>query len=128
MHETPLTFDAWLAEEFRKTGGFTALVVLMAIGDLSVTPLRSTFFHVIGDETRWAEVAQLLAGSGVAWDGVLFATATGKDGTGPVIDLVARSELAQLTDALQADRMVINDHHFFDRWGRRMRIDEATPQ
>ena len=121
-------FDSWIRQEFRKTGGFTALVILVTIGELSVTPLRSTYFHVIGDEVGWAEVAALLAGAGAAWDGAVFATLTDKDGGGPVEDVNARHELQELAERLMEDRLVLNDNHFFDRWGRRLRIDEVTVQ
>ncbi|MDR6755779.1 hypothetical protein J2Y48_001064 [Mycoplana sp. BE70] len=100
----------------------------MTIGKLSVTPLRSTYFHVIGDEIGWAEVAALLAGAGAVWDGAVFATLTDKDGGGPVEDVNARHELQQLTDRLMESRLILNDNHFFDRWGRRLRIDEVTVQ
>lgn len=121
-------FDAWVAQEFRSTGGFTALVVLVSIGELSVTPLRSTYFHVIGDEIVWAEVAALLAGAGAAWDGALFATLADKDGGGPVEDVIARHELQELTERLMENRLILNENHFFDRWGRRLRIDEVMVQ
>ena len=121
-------FDSWIRQEFRRTGGFTALVILVTIGEFSVTPLRSSYFHVIGDEVSWAEIAALLAGAGAAWDGVVFATLTDKDGGGPVEAVNARHELQDLTERLMKDRLILNDNHFFDRWGRRLRIDEVTVQ
>lgn len=123
-----LTFDEWVRHEYARTEGFTALVVLIRIGELSVTPLRSTYFHVIGDEIGWAETAQLLSGAGVPWDGVLFAPIHDEIGGGPVTDILARSALADLTDELERDRLVLNRNHFFDRQGRRMQIEEVTTQ
>jgi hypothetical protein len=29
---------------------------------------------------------------------------------------------------LDDDRLVLNEGHFFDKWGRRLRIDEVTAQ
>lgn len=121
-------FDSWIRQEFRRTGGFTVLVILVTIGELIVTPLRSTYFHIIGDEIGWAAVAALLTGAGAAWDGAVFATLTDKDGGGPVEDVTARHELQVLTERLMEDRLVLNDNHFFDKWGRRLRIDEVTVQ
>lgn len=121
------TFDEWVIDEFGRSGGFTALVILLAIGDLSVTPLRSTFFHVIGDEIDWASTSQLLAGSGVSWDGVVFQTLRAKGG-GPVSDDDARAKLRLLEKRIVEDRMTINQGHFFDNWGRRMKIEEAQLQ
>lgn len=121
------TFDEWVIDEFGRSGGFTALVILLAIGDLSVTPLRSTFFHVIGDEIDWASTSQLLAGSGVSWDGVVFQTLQAKGG-GPVSDDDARAKLRLLEKRIVEDRMTINQGHFFDNWGRRMKIEEAQLQ
>jgi len=28
---------------------------------------------------------------------------------------------------LDADPLVLNEGHFFDRWGRRMQVDEVSP-
>jgi hypothetical protein len=122
-----LTFDEWVADEFARTGGFTALVILVAIGSLRVTPLKSTYFHVIGDEIDWLQVEALLTKSGVAWDGVVFSALTAED-SGPVSDGTARTELRALEQRVVADRMTINDIHFFDGLGRRMQIEEAQPQ
>lgn len=121
-------FDDWIVHEFDSTGGFTALVVLVAISELAVTPLRSTYFHVIGDEVRWAEIATLFAKSGAAWDGVLFATRPDTDTGGPIPDANARVELRALTDRLAESRLTLNENHFFDRWGRRLKIEEVMVQ
>ena len=126
MSRSESSFDAWLAGEFARTGGFTALVVLVAIGELTVTPLRSTWFHVIGDATGWTEIVELLSSAG-PWDGALFAPRTGRDG-GPLTDAAARIELRDLGDRVIADRTVLNEAHFFDRQGRRMRVDEVPAQ
>ena len=122
-----LTFDAWIAEAFAGSGGFTALVVLVRIGELSVAPLRSTWFHVIGDELDWPGVARLLDGGGADWDGALFAPRAAEDG-GPLADAVARIELRDLGQAVIEDRTVLNREHFFDRHGRRMKVEEAPAQ
>jgi hypothetical protein len=120
----PLTFDAWVADELARTGGFTALVVLVGIGELTVTPLRSTWFHVVGGDFDWAGVAGLLDGAGIAWEGALFAPRTDRAG-GPLPDAAARLQVRDLGEAIVADRTVLNAEHFFDRRGRRMRIEEV---
>lgn len=123
----PALFDDWIGREFRKTGGFTALVILLSIGELSITPLRSTHFHVIGDNLDWTQMAALFSGAGPAWDGALFATMADKRG-GPIADAVARQELQALAERLKENRLILNENHFFDRWGRRLRIDEVMLQ
>jgi len=123
----PNSFDSWLDAEFAETGSFTALVVLVAIGELSITPLRSTWFHVIGPDTRWTHVRKMMDESGARWNGALFAPRTDDDG-GPLPDPIARIELRDLADAVIADRSRLNAEHFFDRKGRRMRVEEVPVQ
>lgn len=123
----PLSFDAWLDAELAATESFTVLVVLVEIGEISVTPLRSTWFHVIGPDTRWSQVRKLMDGSGAAWDGALFAPRRDDEG-GPLLDPIARIALRDLSDRVIADRSVLNEEHFFDRRGRRMRVEEVTVQ
>lgn len=120
-------FDDWVVDEYRRTGGFTALIVLVATGNLTVSPLRSTFVHVVGDEINWPELSRLLTSAGVSWDGVLLETRCADEG-GPVADLDARLELRALEKRIVEDRSSINDGHFFDKWGRRLRVEEAQPQ
>lgn len=120
-------FDDWVAEEYRRTKGFTALIVLVSIGNLEVLPLRSTFLHVIGDELDWLGFAETMRGAGVKWDGVVIVTLT-DEGGGPVDDSKARTALRDLDKRIVEDRMVINEGHFFDKWGRRMKIEEAQAQ
>lgn len=126
--DRPNRFDDWVTAEFRETGGFTALVILVSIGDLNVTPLRSTFFHVIGDELDWDGVAQLLSGAGSDWNGVLFASVSEEGEGGPVPDPIARRDLDKLARQVKENRLVLNENHFFDRHGRRLQVEEAPLQ
>jgi hypothetical protein len=125
--ERPSSFDAWIAGEFDAAGPFTVLVVLVAIGELSVTPLRSSWFHVIGRELDWPEVARLLDAAGPDWDAALFAPRTDAAG-GPLGEAAARIAVKGLGEAILADRSRINAEHFFDRRGRRMKIEEVPAQ
>jgi hypothetical protein len=120
-------FDDWVVNEYRRTGGFTALVVLITTGNFEVVPLRSTFMHVIGEELNWLELTKLLHGAGVPWNSVLIMSIADTDG-GPIEDIVAREALRSLEKRVIEDRLVINEGHFFDKWGRRMKIEEAQPQ
>ena len=124
-HDTD--FDAWIAEEFARKGAFTALAVLVEIGELTVTPLASTYFNVIGDETDWGEITVMFAGAGRSWDGASFYALTATDG-GPVDNPSARLKLKELETRIDDDRLVLNEGHFFDKWGRRMMVEEAPPQ
>jgi hypothetical protein len=46
-------FELWVADEFGRTGGFTALVVLVTISADKVLPLCSTYLHVVDLEIDW---------------------------------------------------------------------------
>jgi hypothetical protein len=123
----PTDFDEWLAAEFARTGAFTALAVLVEITDNKVTPLCSTYFNVIGDEVDWSEITVLFAGAGHAWDGASFYPMTAPDG-GPLDNPNARLRLRELEARLDDDRLVLNEGHFFDKWGRRLQIEEVPPR
>ena len=120
----PTPFDLWLGERYREGGAFTMLIVLVRIGELEVDLLRSTHLHVIGDETSWRELTRLFEGAKVPWNGAAFFEAD------PVAGLVedpnAKLLLSDLVARLHENRLVLNDGHFFDKQGRRLRIDEAT--
>jgi hypothetical protein len=120
-------FDRWIVDEFERSGEFTALVMLVAIGGTKVTPLCSTYFNVIGTEIDWAEITVLFAGSGQDWGGASFFPVTGPDDR-PLDNPTARIKLRELEARLDADRLVLNEGHFFDKWGRRMQIEEVQVQ
>ena len=119
-------FEQWLAHEFAKSGSFTALVVLVEIDETKVTPLCSTYFNVIGDEVEWSNIVIMFEGSGRRWDGAAFFPVLAPDG-GPIDNPSARLRLRDLEARLGDDRSVLNEGHFFDRWGRRMMIEEVAP-
>ena len=120
-------FDRWIVEQFASTGTFTALVVLVEIAGTKVAPLCSTYFNVIGDEIDWGEVTVLFAGAGAEWDGASFFPTTASVG-GPVDNPTARLRLRELEARLDQDRLVLNQGHFFDKWGRRLKIEEVQVQ
>lgn len=117
-------FDRWIAAEFGKAGPFTAFVVLVEITDSKVSPLCSTYFNVIGDEVDWSEITVLFAGAGREWNGAAFFPNVATDG-GPLDNQAARLQLSLLEERLGDDRLVLNEGHFFDQWGRRMKIEEV---
>ncbi len=114
-------FDDWLVATFGKVGSFTMLIVLVEIGETSVTPLRSSYLHVIGDETRWADMVRLFAASGARWNGAAFFQA---DRAGLAPDDVAKARLAELGRHLQGDRSLLNEGEFFDAAGLRLKVEE----
>ena len=120
----PTHFDKWIADEFKKTGPFTAFAVLVEIAESQVTPVCSTYFNVIGDEVDWGEITILFAGAGHQWDGAAFFPRASPGG-GPLDNPNARTELRQLEDRVDDDRLVLNEGHFFDKWGRRMTVEEV---
>jgi hypothetical protein len=125
--ERPFTFNDWIADEFDESGPFTALIVLVSIGGIEVTPLRSTFLHVIGDEIDWLAFSEMMRGANVNWDGAMIMPMRDDDG-GLFEDQRARTELRALENRVVEDRLVLNEGHFFDKWGRRLKIEEAQPQ
>lgn len=121
--EPQLDFDGWFRKAFAETGGFTALVVLVEISEQDAKPVASTYFHAIGDDAVWADIRKLFASAPGGWDGAVFFIATARDG-GPVEEPLARIELRRYEAMIDDDRLAINEGAFFDRRGRRMRIDE----
>jgi hypothetical protein len=106
----------------RRHGEFTALVILTEIGERRVVPLCSTYLHVIGNEVDWEDIKVMFAGSGRDWHGAAFFPTKGRDG-GLIDNPTARVRLAELEAKVTEDRMILNEGHFFDVEGRRIRID-----
>jgi hypothetical protein len=77
---------------------------------------------VIGDEIDWVEVKLMFAGSGHSWDGAAFFPTKARNG-GPVDNPTARLRLAELEAKVTEDRMILNEGHFFDTLGRRIKIE-----
>ena len=127
MSTSETDFDRWITAEFAERGAFTAFAVLVQIGETSVTPLCSTYFNVIGEEIDWGEITVLFAGAGAEWDGASFFPAVARDG-GPLDNPSARLKLRDIEMRLDEDPLVLNEGHFFDKWGRRLRVDEVTTQ
>ena len=120
-------FERWLAREFTDIGAFTAFAILIEIGKTQVTPLCSTYFNVIGDEIDWSGITVLFAGAGRAWDGASFYPLTAPDG-GPLDNPSARLRLHELEARIDDDPLVLNEGHFFDKWGRRLKVEEVMRQ
>lgn len=114
-------FDQWLAEMVREHGEFTVLVILTEIRERAVTPLCSTYMHMMGDQLDWDDVTTMFAGSGQSWDGAAFFP-TKAEGGGPIDNPTARLRLSELEAKVTADRMTLNKGHFFDTEGRRIEI------
>jgi hypothetical protein len=117
-------FELWIADEFGRTGSFTALVVLVTISADTVFPLCSTYLHVVGLEIDWNEIVVLFAGAGHEWDGASFFPHTAPHG-GPLDNPTARLRLLELEERIDADPLVLNEGRLFDKWGRRLKV-EAT--
>jgi hypothetical protein len=120
-------FDDWLRAAFAETGSFTALVILVDIGETKVTPLCSTYFHVIGDEISWDDIVMMFAGSGAEWSGAAFFPAGSSD-EGLLDNPTARLRLHALEERIDEDRLVLNQGAFFNKNGRRLKIEEVTTQ
>ena len=118
-------FDDWLVETFAQVGSFTLLIVLAEIGESSVALLASSYLHVIGDETRWADMVNLLSGAKVPWTAAAFFQA---DRSGLVDDATAGQRLAALTQHLQGDRSILKHSEFFNAQGLRLKIETIDPR
>lgn len=114
-------FDDWLVDTFASVGSFTMLIVLVEIGETTVSPLASSYLHIIGDETRWDDMVRLLAASGANWNGAVFYRA---DKDGLIDDKLAAMRLQSLTRHMESDRSLIKHGEFFNRDGLRMQIEE----
>jgi hypothetical protein len=115
-------FDDWMVETFARVGSFTVLIVLVEIGETTVSPLTSSHLHVIGDETRWHNMVDLLSGAGAPWNGAAFFQA---DRSGLVDDETARQRLSSLARHLERDRSLLGHSEFFNAQGLRMKIEEV---
>ncbi len=117
-------FDDWLIDTYAETEGFTMLFVLLRVAETTVEPLRAAWLHVVGDETRWADMAAQFIGAGVEWSAVVFYRA-GREGLVP--DAEARARLGALTRKLHEDRTLIREGEFFNRDGLRLRLEDMKP-
>lgn len=123
----PTDFDLWLKDEFARVGPFTSLAVLVQITETKVLPMCSTFVNVIGDDTDWAEITVLFAGAGREWDGASFYSLVGPNG-GPLDNPNARLRLRELETRIDENPLVLNEGNFFDKWGRRLKVEEIELQ
>jgi hypothetical protein len=119
--ERSTDFDDWLVQTFARIGSFTTLIVLVEIGETSVSLLASSYLHVIGNETRWTDMVNLLSDSGVAWNGAAFFQG---DRGGLIDDATARQRLSSLTRHLEKDRSILTHGELFNVQGLRMKIEE----
>lgn len=118
-----LHFDEWVQEEFAK-GPFTALIMLVEIGNESVEPVASTFLHVVGDEIDWFAMKGMLDGAPHPWHGAAFFPAR-LPAAGPISDDLARLRLLDLKEQVTANRLALNDGAFFDGLGRALKVEAA---
>lgn len=119
---TGTDFDAWIASRFGETRGFTAVILLLSIGDDRIEPISCAYVHVVGDEVTWRDMRAMLDASRRRWDGVaIFVEAA--PGGGPVIDIVAKARMQERIDEVTMNRMALNDAGLFDSAGRAIRID-----
>jgi hypothetical protein len=117
-------FDEWLVETFARVGAFTVLIVLVEIGETTATPVRSSYLHVIGDDTRWPDIVRLFADAGAAWNAAAFYQA---DRAGLVRDPIAQHRLESLLRHLETDRSLLQHSEFFNVHGLRLKIEEIAP-
>jgi predicted exporter len=116
-------FERWLVDEYAQSGAFTALIVLVRITETEVKLLCSSFVNVIGAEASWGEIVALLNGAGHQWDGAAFFPR--RDAcSDPLNNVAARLALRELEAHIETDRLALNEGHFFDAWGRRMKVEE----
>ncbi len=115
-------FDEWFASFYSSTGDMTMLVILATIGESSVAPLCSTYFHVIGNDLDWDDLSLMFVGSGQPWDGAAFFPTKAANG-GPVDNPTARLRMRELETKVTENRMTLNEGYFFDKEGRKIKIE-----
>jgi hypothetical protein len=121
----PNAFETWIKQTFALQGAFTMFLILMKDEPTTLSPLCSSYLHVIGDDVIWSELTETLNGAGVFWDSV--ATFAGQDEFQQIFaDPEAKARLRELEVALLADRLVLQKGELFDRWGRRLQIERTT--
>jgi hypothetical protein len=118
-------FKAWIDAELADRGAFTALVVLVEIGERSVTPVVSTYVTV-SVEIDWPEVVTLFAGVGIPWDGASFFPVAAPEG-GPLDEVAARARLIEIERRVRSERLALNEGYFFDRHGQRIMVEVGPP-
>jgi hypothetical protein len=118
-------FKAWIDDEFANRGAFTALVVLVEIGERSVMPQAFTCLNVTEAETDWPDVVALFDGAGVPWDGASFFPVS-VDGA-PLDDAAARVGLRAIEQRVKAEPLALNEGFFFGRDGQRIMVERADP-
>jgi hypothetical protein len=115
-------FERWIVQQYATTGGFTALILLLALGGNKVDLISCSYVHVIGNEVGWKDMKTMLDASRRKWDAFAVFPESQPAG-GPLIDLVAKARLQERIDEVTLNRMVLNDAGFFDTHGRHIRID-----
>ena len=106
-------FDDWLVETFAKVGAFTMLIVLVEIGETSIALLASSYLHAIGNETRWADMVDLLSRANVPWNGAAFF----RGDRGGLIDDATASAIRKLQSDQGIARTGFPDHETVRRLG-----------
>jgi hypothetical protein len=104
-------FDNWLVKVFAEVGWFTLLIIVVDIGEGTVSPLASSYAHIIGDETRWADIVNVMAVADVPWNGAAFF----RIGSGGFVDdAMAQEQLSSLTRNLEESPSLFRDSRIFD--------------
>jgi hypothetical protein len=67
----------------------------------------------------------MFAGAGQNWNGAAFFPTQGRNG-GPTDNPIARQRFKELEAEVSRNRMILNDGHFFDSFGRRIKIEPIT--
>lgn len=121
-------FDHWLDEAIAKVGGggFTAVIVLVAVDADGIRPVASSYVHVGAEGARWVEMLALLAGAGCVWQAAVFFPLRAGETGGAVADDIAREHRAACEKAILDDPLAINRGFFCDETGQRL-IVEAEP-
>lgn len=114
-------FESWIAARYGETNGFTMLVLLLATSGDAITPVSSSFVHVVGTHVPWGNMKGMLDGSGREWDAAAMFPESAPGG-GPLIEIVAKARLQQRIDELSADPSQIAEGNVFDRRGRAIHI------
>jgi hypothetical protein len=114
-------FDDWLVGTFARVGSFTMLIVLVEIGETTISLFASSYLHIIGDKRRWDNMVDLLTASGarLEWCRVLSGRQRRPDRRRD-----RRQTVAILTRHQETDRSILKHGELFNARGLRMKIEE----
>ena len=64
---TRAEFERWIVEQYAATNGFTALILLLTLGEDKVGLISFAYVRVTGNEVKWRDMKTMLDASRRKW-------------------------------------------------------------